>query len=339
MRFYPLYQMIVRALLPTVVLFAWIVFPYLPTQAQDPSPTPTAGNRLYLPLIQQRTEATKTSPPSRGHGEWPVGRSYTVRAEDTLLTVALEMGMDLEQINCLIDSNFRWEQPLVIGDVLTVPETPFTCHTVEDDQSLPNIAGLYGVTIDQIRAETWNRLDGDPMAGQNLRIPVPFTTDTARGGLVLGGGWGGELETRSVIPGPRPALSLEDNLPADWPYGSGAFAWPAYGWITQGFRTGHSAIDIGAFAGTPVTAADRGVVLRAGWSNVGYGQFVVIDHNIDYITLYAHLSDIYVEEGQVVAKGQLIGRVGSTGNSTGPHLHFEIRDFGTRVDPLRILPR
>ncbi|MEZ4634290.1 MAG: M23 family metallopeptidase [Caldilineaceae bacterium] len=81
------------------------------------------------------------------------------------------------------------------------------------------------------------------------------------------------------------------------------------------------------------------MVLRAGWSDAGYGQFIVIDHNIDYITLYAHLSDIYVVEGQVVAKGQLIGRVGSTGNSTGPHLHFEIRDFGARVDPLTILPR
>jgi len=80
-------------------------------------------------------------------------------------------------------------------------------------------------------------------------------------------------------------------------------------------------------------------VIRAGWSNAGYGQFVIIDHNIDYITLYAHLSAIFVQEGDVVAKGQLLGHVGSTGNSTGPHLHFEIRDFGRRVDPLSLLPR
>jgi hypothetical protein len=80
-----------------------------------------------------------------------------------------------------------------------------------------------------------------------------------------------------------------------------------------------------------------GVVIRAGWNNQGYGNFVVIDHNIDYITLYAHLHQIYVEEGQVVAQGDLLGTVGSTGNSTGPHLHFEIRDFGRRTNPLELL--
>jgi murein DD-endopeptidase MepM/ murein hydrolase activator NlpD len=81
------------------------------------------------------------------------------------------------------------------------------------------------------------------------------------------------------------------------------------------------------------------VVIRAGWNNQGYGQFVVIDHNIDYLTLYAHLSEILVKEGQVIAQGQAIGRVGSTGNSTGPHLHFEIRDFGRQTNPLELLGR
>ncbi len=135
-------------------------------------------------------------------------------------------------------------------------------------------------------------------------------------------------------------LSAEDPaIPADWPYGSGRFVWPTYGWLTQGHSVGHSALDIAAPAGSPVTAADRGRVIRAGWSSVGYGQFVVIDHNIDYLTLYAHLGTITVQEGQIVGKGQLLGTVGSTGNSTGPHLHFEIRDFGQRVDPLTLLPR
>ncbi|MCB0158071.1 MAG: M23 family metallopeptidase, partial [Caldilineaceae bacterium] len=68
-------------------------------------------------------------------------------------------------------------------------------------------------------------------------------------------------------------------------------------------------------------------------------QFVIVDHNIDYITLYAHLSEVLVNEGDVVAQGQPIGRVGSSGNSTGPHLHFEVRDFGQRVDPIQLLVR
>ena len=76
-----------------------------------------------------------------------------------------------------------------------------------------------------------------------------------------------------------------------------------------------------------------------GWNDQGYGQFVIIDHNIDYLTLYAHLEQIFVTEAQIVGQGQLLGLVGSTGNSTGPHLHFEIRDFGQRVNPLEGLTR
>ncbi|MBV7329737.1 M23 family metallopeptidase [Chloroflexi bacterium TSY] len=74
-------------------------------------------------------------------------------------------------------------------------------------------------------------------------------------------------------------------------------------------------------------------------NHAGYGYFVIIDHNIDYITLYGHLSEVFVAEGQVVGAGDVIGKVGSTGNSTGPHLHFEIRDFGRLIDPLILLMR
>ena len=66
---------------------------------------------------------------------------------------------------------------------------------------------------------------------------------------------------------------------------------------------------------------------------------MVIDHNIDYVTLYSHLQEIYVQVGAIVAQGQVIGAVGSTGNSTGPHLHFEVRDFGARINPLEVLLR
>jgi murein DD-endopeptidase MepM/ murein hydrolase activator NlpD len=126
-------------------------------------------------------------------------------------------------------------------------------------------------------------------------------------------------------------------VPKDWPYGSGNFTWPVYGWISQGYREDHRAIDIAAPAGTFVTASDRGVIIRAGWNDQGYGNFIVIDHKIDYLTLYAHLSEIFVKVGDIVGQGQVIGAVGSTGNSTGPHLHFEIRDFGQRINPLDLL--
>lgn len=299
--------------------------------AQEAEPATASEHTLFLPSINHSGQKPSAF---SGHGEWPGGRTYLVQAEDTLLSVALEMGVDPEEMNCLLSPTFTWAQPLVIGDTLTVPETPFACHRVEAGETLPAIAAAYGVDPEIIRTEPWNQLtSGDLRDGQNLRIPFVVAAPAPVARPLVNAwttGQGGQYPTLPDV--------LEKDVPADWPYGSGRFAWPTYGWITQGYGTGHSGLDIAAPAGTLVTSADRGVVIRAGWSSVGYGQFVVIDHNIDYITLYAHLSEIYVEEGQVVGKGQLLGRIGSTGNSTGPHLHFEIRDFGYRIDPLHLLP-
>jgi murein DD-endopeptidase MepM/ murein hydrolase activator NlpD len=112
-----------------------------------------------------------------------------------------------------------------------------------------------------------------------------------------------------------------------------------FGWRTHpltGSRRFHSGVDIGAPAGAPVVATANGSVISAGW-NGGYGKAVIIQHNGVQQTLYGHLSEISVQAGQVITQGTVIGLVGSTGNSTGPHLHFENRtssgDTWTAVDP------
>lgn len=119
--------------------------------------------------------------------------------------------------------------------------------------------------------------------------------------------------------------------------GSGEMAWPVQGTITSrfGWRWGslHQGVDIGASRGTNVLAADSGMVAFAGW-NGGYGNLVKIDHGGGKQTWYAHLNGFAVEVGASVNKGDVIGYVGSTGNSTGPHLHFEVRVDGTAKDPL-----
>jgi murein DD-endopeptidase MepM/ murein hydrolase activator NlpD len=108
--------------------------------------------------------------------------------------------------------------------------------------------------------------------------------------------------------------------------------------ISQGFAWYHPGADIANRAAPPVIAADGGVVTVAGWpDNYGYGNRVMIDHGNGYQTLYAHLSNIYVSTGQRVSKGQAVGKMGSTGRSTGTHLHFEIRFKGIAVNPLAIL--
>jgi hypothetical protein len=123
-------------------------------------------------------------------------------------------------------------------------------------------------------------------------------------------------------------------------YGTGSFIWPTVNHTISGndYWSGHLALDIGAALGEPISASDSGVVVFAGWSTGGYGNAVAIDHGNGYQTLYAHLNSVSVHCGQSVSQGQTIGYGGSTGNSTGPHLHFEIRYQGGFVNPWYVLP-
>jgi murein DD-endopeptidase MepM/ murein hydrolase activator NlpD len=128
---------------------------------------------------------------------------------------------------------------------------------------------------------------------------------------------------------------------------SGVLIWPFAGEITSPFgwrihpvfgtQKFHTGIDIGADYGDPIKAADSGVVIHADWLG-GYGKAVIIDHGNGLQTLYAHNSELVVSNGQAVRKGQLISRAGSTGYSTGPHLHFEVRRNGSPTDPMGYLP-
>lgn len=128
---------------------------------------------------------------------------------------------------------------------------------------------------------------------------------------------------------------------------TGTMVWPAEGEITSPFgwrvhpifgtQRLHTGIDIGADYGDAVGAADGGVVIHSDWMG-GYGNAVIIDHGNGISTLYAHNSQLLVDEGQTVAKGQIVARCGSTGYSTGPHVHFEVRQNGSPVNPLNYLP-
>ena len=116
------------------------------------------------------------------------------------------------------------------------------------------------------------------------------------------------------------------------------FRWPAYGTLTQGYWYGHRAIDIGSSESSAIRAADKGYVSFAGWTDIGYGYLIVLDHANGYQTYYAHLSNIFVVEGQAVKGTEVSARWGNTGNSTGPHLHFEIRYNDYPTNPLVYLP-
>ena len=134
--------------------------------------------------------------------------------------------------------------------------------------------------------------------------------------------------------------TTSDESSDSWVYkgSTGCCSWPVRGRITSRVTRWHMAVDIASPYWTPVQAADGGRIIAAGWDRSGYGYRVIIDHGRGLTTLYAHLSRYYYDYGDYVNKGMTIGRVGSTGYSSGPHLHFEVRVHNYRQNPWNWLP-
>ena len=149
-----------------------------------------------------------------------------------------------------------------------------------------------------------------------------------------------QAESAQLTARIQAAQSRSSSAQSSRPPSSAGFIWPTSGTLTSGFgwRWGrmHEGIDIAAPTGTPISAAASGTVIYAGWMG-GYGNLVVIDHGNGLATAYGHQSSIAVGSGTYVSQGQTIGYVGSTGHSTGPHVHFEVRVNGSPVDPLGYL--
>lgn len=285
--------------------------------------TPEAGRRGGLRFLPLALSGVSGRPTDVDAESFP----YVVKTGDTLWGLALDFGRDLEAMSCTTTPAGADAETLTPGQTINVPALDDLCYTVTPGDTLAGIAASHGLTVAQIAAVPWNGLASPPYAVQpRQRVLLPGARPTAK-----------PRADRAVVS--YASDSWAATAYRDWPFGDGKFIWPVAGPISQGARAGHVALDIAVPSGTPVKAADRGKVILAGWNSSGYGFRVVIDHGIDYVTLYAHLSDIYVEPGDVVGKGQVIGATGANGNITGPHLHFEIRDFGRLVDPLPLLPR
>lgn len=143
------------------------------------------------------------------------------------------------------------------------------------------------------------------------------------------------LQRAEALAGEKIWQTPEETLKGDGkiPYGM-----PIKGRLTQASRSGHVALDLAAPVGTPVKATMSGRVVYAGWNNQGYGNLVIVE-NGKYRTYYAHLSKIPVQVGQMVQAGATIALSGNTGNSTGPHLHYEVRVNGRQMDPAGYIGR
>jgi hypothetical protein len=304
-----------------------------------PTPNPTA-----TPVIPNARQVLAATPEAERHGAFaffPLGArnavparevapdafAYVAQPGDTLWSLAMDFGRDLDTMSCATTRTGSVPESLIPGQILYVPSLADLCYTVTPGDTLASIAALHGLSIESIVAVSWNGFTTPPYTVRpQQRVLLPGARPQAR--------------PRSE---PRVVSHADDAWALgpypEWPFGDGEFIWPVTGAISQGARPGHWAIDIAVDTGTEVKAADRGKVVLAGWSQSGYGFRVVIDHGNDYVTLYAHLSDIFVTAGQVVGKGQTLGLSGANGNVTGPHLHFELRDFGMLTNPLNLLPK
>lgn len=242
---------------------------------------------------------------------------YTVKSGDTVLDIAGKFGLQPETLmwsNANIAQN---PDRLSIGDELRILPVDGVLHVVEPGETLSDLADEYDVAMDAIVGYVGNNLPD---------VAAPLSVGRE---LVIPGGSRPFVAGAVGVPG-----AYQVDTPANAPKGSGNFGWPSAGYVSQGYWGGHPAIDIAGWVGSPVTAADGGyVVLAGGGWNGGYGNHIIIDHGNGFSTLYAHLNSIFVSPGMTVSKGQQLGTMGNTGNSTGPHLHFEVRYGGVPYNP------
>ncbi len=201
-------------------------------------------------------------------------------------------------------------------------------HTVQKGQTLHSIARTYDIDVNRLK-----RINGifNPLRLQvGARLWIPEARQV--------------LEIHSKKRGAkRGKWKNKVKLNEDTKAVKGFFIWPVQGQLTSKFgnRNGrhHDGIDIGARKGTPIVSAADGKVMFSGWGPTGYGLMVIIKHKNNLTTVYAHNSHNHVHKNQVVKQRQKIASVGSTGRSTGPHLHFEVRNDSHAYNPLQYLPK
>lgn len=255
--------------------------------------------------------------------------AYVVARGDSLWSIANSQNLEIDTLFGCNDLNNP--DLLKPGVTLRIPNQDGIFYTVKKGDTLEKIAKSYGIPVDRIRkgnaADSLNPLQ----VGREVFLPGarPEAADSSpapKGGTAKSSSKSG----RSTVSSPA----------------SRSYRWPVVGKISSPFgwrrhpvtrrRDFHTGIDIRAPRGRVIKAAKAGRVEYAGWMG-GYGRVVVIRHNDGYSTLYAHCNSLSVRNGQSVSQGQTIASVGTSGRTTGPHLHFEIRQGKSPMNPLKLL--
>ena len=299
------------------------------------SPAIPDNEKIHLHDGVYRISGNHTNLPAKARNQV---QRYTVQENDTIIGIG-------EQFN-LKPSTILWGNPYTLSDdphallagleinILPVDGVYYEWH---DGDGLNGVSDVFGVTPEDIIDFPANGLSRETIGDYSNPNIRPGTWLVIPGGSRAFVNWSAPLITRenpavASIYGPGACQAVTDG-----PLGSGVFIWPTTETWISGYDydegTNHRAIDIAGSLGNSVFAADAGVVVYAGWNNHGYGNVVMIDHGNGWQTLYAHLDSYNVDCGYYVFKGDTIAALGTTGNSSGPHLHYEMRYNGVPVNP------
>jgi murein DD-endopeptidase MepM/ murein hydrolase activator NlpD len=331
----------VTALLVAVLLLVLFkVNPFTPEKDNEPAINAAETTEIPLPVVDvaqknyaiPRLAQFDTLIPD-GNRQYPI--KYTVQQGDSIFSIAKQFNLKPESV-LWANYDLLNDDPTLIspGWRLTIPPTDGIYYKWKEGDTLEKVAEKYYAEVDDIISWPSNHLD----------ITNPDTANVEY--VMIPDGWREivawikplEFAPRSgvtrVVSGPGGC-----QAPATGPVGSTAFIWPVGNHFLSGYDYApyHLAIDIAAATGTPVVASDAGTVIYSGWNDTGYGYLIEIDHNNGYQTIYGHMSSLAVSCGQSVGQGQYIGAAGSTGKSTGAHLHFEVRLNGGFVNPWYVL--
>mgnify|MGYP001577680661 CR=1 FL=1 len=307
----------------TVVMSAPIIVNSYPTSASSGTvlgaTLPSAVQNVATDITNLDTVTKESDKPRRDV------ENYIVQGGDTLSSIAKKFSgtnnkLDPDSIAYLND--FSVEKVLKPGDEIKIPPVSGIVVKVKSGDTITSLAKKYGLPSSQAIVD-W---------------PYNSFVDDEKFSLAAG--------QILVIPGGKPPKELPQALTqvrtqvifgTPIAGGSGQFSWPTNGVITQYFAWYHNGIDIANNIGTPILAADSGRVVSVLVENYGYGHHIIIDHGNGLKSLYAHLSEILVHVGDNVSRGQQIGKMGSTGRSTGSHLHFVVFSGNASVNPLGYL--
>ncbi len=281
----------------------------------------STNNNAFLSSSQAILLETATAATLEGKSELLSGPiEHEVKDGETLNSIAKKYGIPPEYIKSA--NNLVYDR-VKIGQTLQIPPVEGTLHTVKNGETIESIAKKYKVPSQSI--VDYNYIDAPYTLTKGQVLTIPNAELPKKEKFYVG-----EPVYSTHAYGILPVTQHEVK-------GTGQFVWPFHGIISQGYHKYHHAIDIASNSGD-IYAADKGLVVRAGWWKGGYGNAVQIDHGNGYVTTYAHMSSMAVSIGDKVERGQKIGVVGSTGRSTGPHVHFTVQKDGRYINPFTVLP-